>query len=75
MNLKEEDPTISADETYPRTTKCCDCDERVNIWTTRDDKNGNAGRRYTKCSKGHFNWCDMVFWESGKKVLRKKPFI
>lgn len=73
FEFTEADPTVSLDETYPQRTKCRDCDETVNIWVTRDNKNGNAGRRYTKCRKGHFNWCDVVLWEHGQKVLRKKP--
>ena len=73
FEFTDADPTISLDESYPRTTTCPDCNERVNIWITRDNRNGNAGRRYTKCSNKHFHWCDVVLWEHGRKVVRKKP--
>lgn len=66
------DPTISSDEHFPSTTSCPDCGERVNIWRVKDNSNGNQGRQYCKCSQKHFNWCDTVNWEYGRKVIMKK---
>lgn len=73
FSFTDEDPTISSEESFPRTTTCPDCERLVNIWIVKDNKNGNAGRRYTKCTANHFNWCDVVLWEHGRKVTRKKP--
>lgn len=72
IDTRDADPTISGDDFYPATTYCRTCQERVNVWTVHDNKNGNKGRKYCKCSQGHFFWCDWVSWENGVKVLRKK---
>lgn len=69
---RDTDPTISIDEAYPRMTQCPTCGEWINIWSVRTNANGNIGRRYAKCSKEHFMWCDEVIWIQGRKVLRMK---
>lgn len=67
------DPTVSADDEYPRVTTCQRCGEIVNVWTVSDNRNGNRGRKYTKCSNLHFVWLDYVEWHDGvKRTLKKR---
>lgn len=67
------DATVSADELFPRVTTCQVCGEIVNVWTVNDNRNGNRGRKYTKCSSMHFVWLDYVHWTAdGKKVLKRR---
>lgn len=69
---KDEDPTISADDQFPRVTTCGICGEVVNVWTVSDNRNGNRGRKFTKCSKMHFAWLDVVEWHGDVKRVTKK---